>query len=497
MLPLNVLHHPARFGIGLIVFLVFLLSGCGGGGGGTNPPAVTLHSIAVTPANPSIPKGLTSQCTATGTYSDGTTADITTQVTWTSAAPATANVGLATGIVTGVAIGATTITASKSGITSPVANITVTSATLLGISITPQTSSLPKGAAVTFTATGSYSDSSTGNISGSAIWTSSNTAVATLSPSGIATALLAGSTSVNASLNGITSNIAILTVTPNIWASKAPMPVARYANTVTGIGNLLYAVGGTNYVCGAYATLESFDPVANTWTARTPMPTARWSLSSGVVNGILYAVGGTNGCYTPATGMTTVEAYNPVTDSWVTKAPMSALRSSPGIGVVNGILYAVGGAVAGISVNTLEAYDPATNTWTNKASMQKARYSPGNVGVVNGIIYAVGGDGTLNTVEAYNPTTNTWIYVAPMPTTVTNFSVAVVNSILYVVGGSQAGTSVATTSAYNPLTNSWSTVAAMPTARQDVTSSVVNNILYAVGGFVTPNAIAIVEAYTP
>ena len=41
----------------------------------------------MTPANPTVAKGLTEQFTATGTYSDGTTADLTSQVTWASGQP--------------------------------------------------------------------------------------------------------------------------------------------------------------------------------------------------------------------------------------------------------------------------------------------------------------------------------------------------------------------------------------------------------------------------
>jgi N-acetylneuraminic acid mutarotase len=68
-------------------------------------------------------------------------------------------------------------------------------------------------------------------------------------------------------------------------------------------------------------------------------------------------------------------------------------------------------------LNTVEAYDPATDTWKTKTPLPTPRYGP--VGVVNGILYAVGGvskgSGIISTVEAYNPTTNTWIMKAPMP----------------------------------------------------------------------------------
>ena len=70
---------------------------------------------------------------------------------------------------------------------------------------------------------------------------------------------------------------------------------------------------------------------------------------------------------------------------WANKAPMSTARNVPGVGVVNGILYAVGG----LTLATMEAYDPVTNTWMPKTSMSTPRYEHA-VGVVNGTLYAVG-----------------------------------------------------------------------------------------------------------
>ena len=61
-----------------------------------------MSCIAVTPSSPNnLPIGSNQQFTATGTYSDGSNADLTSQVTWVSDTPATVTVssgGLATGI---------------------------------------------------------------------------------------------------------------------------------------------------------------------------------------------------------------------------------------------------------------------------------------------------------------------------------------------------------------------------------------------------------------
>lgn len=73
-------------------------------------PITTLVSIAVTPASPTVTAQRSLQLTATGIYSDSSTQDLTSQVTWTSSNPAKATIDSA-GLVTGVASGSTTITA--------------------------------------------------------------------------------------------------------------------------------------------------------------------------------------------------------------------------------------------------------------------------------------------------------------------------------------------------------------------------------------------------
>jgi len=75
----------------------------------------TLLSIAVAPENPTLPVGATQPFTATATYSDATTHDITSQAAWASsdAVVATINAG---GLANGVSVGTTTIAASMSGV---------------------------------------------------------------------------------------------------------------------------------------------------------------------------------------------------------------------------------------------------------------------------------------------------------------------------------------------------------------------------------------------
>ena len=85
------------------------------------------------------------------------------------------------------------------------------------------------------------------------------------------------------------------------------------------------------------------------------MPTPRGWFAVGVVSGVLYAVGGS------FAALHTNEAYDPITNRWTSKAPVPTWRVSLAVGVVNGVLYAVGGEQLDIGYNLVaanEAYQP-------------------------------------------------------------------------------------------------------------------------------------------
>ena len=75
-----------------------------------SPASVTLSSIAVTPASAAVAVGGSQQFVATGTYSDSSTAPVTTTANWASASSVVATVGLNTGLATGVASSASSVT---------------------------------------------------------------------------------------------------------------------------------------------------------------------------------------------------------------------------------------------------------------------------------------------------------------------------------------------------------------------------------------------------
>jgi uncharacterized protein YjdB len=192
----------------------------------TAAAARTITSIAVSPANPSVAVGATQQLTATATYNDNSTANVTTTAAWKSGSAAVVTVS-AGGLATAVASGTTTVTASLNGVNGT-AMITVPSPpkTITSIAVSASNANVAMGSTQQFTATATYSDNSTADVTTTAAWTTANSAVASINSSGLLTGEAAGSTTITATLNGVSGNTGfIVTIAPGTGVNLATWQV--------------------------------------------------------------------------------------------------------------------------------------------------------------------------------------------------------------------------------------------------------------------------------
>jgi hypothetical protein len=198
--------------------------------------SATLTAITITPATPQIALGTTLQFVATGTYSDSSTQDITSFVTWNSSDNSIAmvsNAGNTKGLATTVGAGTTDITAALGSVYNVVpVTLTVTTATLQTITITPVNSTIFLGTFQQFTAIGSFSDSSSQDLTTQVTWRSSNKTIAAISnafgSNGLATPIKAGSTTISAtfSKSGVTvTGATVLTVSSATLLSITIAPI--------------------------------------------------------------------------------------------------------------------------------------------------------------------------------------------------------------------------------------------------------------------------------
>jgi hypothetical protein len=166
----------------------------------------TLVSLAVAPVNSSMPDDATKQFSATGTFSDNSTQDVTQSVLWSSSTPAVATI-TNLGLVTSVSTGSTTITAMLGSVNNST-TLTVSNVKLVSITISPANARVQKGTSLKFTATGNYSDGSTAVLA-NVSWRSSKNNLANMRGSGILHAKKAGTLTVTASASGVTGSTSV------------------------------------------------------------------------------------------------------------------------------------------------------------------------------------------------------------------------------------------------------------------------------------------------
>lgn len=259
-----------------------------------NVIAPVLSTIVVTPEIISAPVGTETQFTATGYYSDGSSYDLTTFVTWSLSVESVAdisNVDGNNGLAIAISAGNTNVIATLNNI-SDSASYTVTGATLKSITIAPLESSIYISGNQQYTATGIYTDGSIFDITEIVFWQSSNTAVAQISNDevspGLATPVGAGSTTISATFGELSTNT-LLTINPINLLSIAISPTL---NTMS-IGDTLQLTATATYSDGSSKNITNIVTWSSPSTTTTPLATvSNLTGSNGLISA--FATGAAN-----------------------------------------------------------------------------------------------------------------------------------------------------------------------------------------------------------
>lgn len=193
--------------------------------------AATLTSITVTPPSPTMNPGTYLQFTATGKYTDGTTQNLTTTATWSSADSTIVSVGPTTGLGAAVTIppplvGAATIITATSGMVNGHTGVNVQAATLESIELSATNLTIAPGTSYQFSAYGIFSDGGKQDISNEVTWGSSSANFASISGEGLAKGITAGGTTISATMGSVSQN-ATLTVSGATISSIVVGPTTR------------------------------------------------------------------------------------------------------------------------------------------------------------------------------------------------------------------------------------------------------------------------------
>ena len=248
-------------------------SGSQNGSTSVSVTSPALVSLAVVPATSTVALGLSQQYQAIGTYTDGSTQNLTSSVNWFTVPRTSASVN-SSGLVTAIGQGNVDVTAAY-GTFSGISALMVGPPNLTSISVSPGTASIPVGSVQQFTALGTYSDGSMQDITSSAMWTSSNGTTSSISTSGLATTLAGGSTTISASTGSVTGTAML-----SVQTGTIALNTSRYQHSATLLNNgSVLIAGGVNCPsagsCTYLNSAEPYNPSSGTVTNTGSMAAAR------------------------------------------------------------------------------------------------------------------------------------------------------------------------------------------------------------------------------
>ncbi len=409
--------------------------------------AATIRSMTVAPTTLHTGVGITRHLKATGTYSDGTSRDVSDSATWTTQATGIAAVG--NGSISGLALGATDVTATLDGVHAS-ASVVVDTDTWSPAPAMPtervagHTATLLPGGKLLVVggvkAGGAGSAAADLFDPATATWTTvapmdvmraSHTA--TLLADG-RVLVVGGSTVSSVAAKGYVNNASAEIYDPvaNTWTATPALAAARSHHSATLLPDgtvLVFGGEDVHYLVGA--TAEIYDPAANTWSAPRTLPVSPRSQHTATLlpSGLVLIAGGfdiIDGVLTP---LATTELYDPVlhvssstaTDGTVTVVTTGmdfsagAAMAFPHYGhtatlLPDGHVLAVGG-----NTTQTELYDPGAATWATQGATGAVHTAHGAVLLPDGQVLAVGGTQfALPTAERFDTATGGWTSAAAM-----------------------------------------------------------------------------------
>ena len=252
------------------------------------------------------------------------------------------------------------------------------------------------------------------------------------------------------------------------WTKKTSMPRPAHHAALATVNGKIYVIGGfvppkdtAIPVGGAWEPIDNaweYDIASDSWKSLPPLPGKRGSAIAAEVGGKIYVIGGATtmegskdpffSFFGPSRVLGTNEVYDPATNKWESRAPMSVPRNHAFSGVVNGKIYVIGGRtghgfiLSATNTDVVEEYNPISNTWSVPKERMPTARSGGASGTDGRRIYVAGGEvttkdlvGAFKSVEAYDPMTNSWMTLPSMPMPRHGIAGGVIGNRFHLVSG--------------------------------------------------------------
>jgi hypothetical protein len=432
-------------------------------GNGFSFTVVTLESLFITPRHLSTAAGNALQLTATGTYSDNSTQDLTASVTWTSSESGVATIN-GSGLATAVGLGRTTLQASVGSIQD---------STFLTVS--------------GFALTGSLS-------------TGRNGQTATLLNSG--TVLIVGGYDINGYALASTE---LYNPTTGAFTTTGNLNTARTNHTATLLddGTVLIA-GGFDSSTNLLANTELYNPATGTFTFTGSLGTARANHTAVLLgNGKVLLAGSID---SSGNASAAAELFDPSVGAFIPTGSLNTARGMHTAALLNDgtVLVLSGGSSAGI-LTSAELYNPVSGTFSLTGSLNTGRVQDTATLMNNSMVLVAGGQdassNVLASAELYNPASGTFTLTGNLNTARGNHASNLLNSGMVLVEGgfTSAADMSASAELYDPVAGTFSQTGSLNVARQVQTAILLTNgqVLVAGGFSDSLSALSSAELYQP
>ena len=414
--------------------------------------APVLVSIAVTPGNASITVGTKQQFTATGTYSDASTQNLTSTAAWSSSAPSVATISDASGsqgLATTADLGTTTMQATSGAING----------------------STPLTVTAGFVLTGSLNTARASHTS-------------TVLNNGMV--LIAGGYNGNVLASAELYNPATGTFTPT-----GSLKTARLYHTATLLNNgRVLIVGGNAENGNILASAELYNPATGTFTPTGSLNTARelhtaTMIQGAMINGMVLIAGGQGS----GGALASAELYNPTTGTFAATGSLNTARLYHTATLLNdGTVLIAGGYDNNGNISaSAELYNPATATFTPTLSLNTARYRHTATLLNSGMVLIAGGEDSngnaLASAELYNPAAGSFAIDGSLNTARILHTATLLNNGTDLMTGGYGSSAYLTAAELNdPATETFAPTGSLNIGRYLHTASLLNNGMNLIAG---------------
>ena len=279
----------------------------------------------------------------------------------------------------------------------------------------------------------------------------------------------------------ITNSTLVYDPTANSYSVAPDMPRPRYRHSAVAVGNSMYVLGGTNLNEEHITEVDVFDTETATWSTLTGAPLASSTTDGAAfaVEAKIYFTGGYNLPNYDSSNRTFCLDTANLAGGWQEVKDALEQRGDHAAVTIKGKGYVFGGFTHTNNwenpLSTLESYDPTSNTWSKLKSMPTIRGDKAGA-VLNSRFQVIGGetkDSQGNSVpvadvEVFDPALNVWVDEGKIPSKRFRFVAAAHGDSVYIFGGQGylVGTAK-TVGSYYPLVD---TVEAFQETRTEIVS---------------------------